>query len=151
MSFIYDLNATGNELLISKVRLELGDTDDSGGLGVKPDGSNLEDEEILVWLSNEGNHVYRATAAACEALARMWTRVANIAVGPRREDLAAVSRNYALEAKRLRDLHGGAASGYNAFSAGVVRVDGYANDIASDAVAQTGTDYEGEFQYIRPG
>ncbi len=122
MTFTYDLSSSDEtELAISKVRLELGDTDST--MGVRPSGSNLTDEEISIWLSEEEDHVMRATARACEALARMWATVANTTIGPRKEELGKVSAEWAKQGKSLRDTYGGTTS--SAFSVGVVREDGY--------------------------
>lgn len=125
MTFTYVLSTD-----IGKIRLELGDTSATAGAGVKPDGTNLTDEEIQVWLTREGA-VMPAAAAGCEALARMWARVANITVGPRREDLGQVAKAWTEQAKSLREQHGGASIG---FSASLDRVDGYsehADEVAS--------------------
>jgi hypothetical protein len=147
MNFTYDLSSSDTDKLnISKVRLEIGDT--VLGSGVKPDGSNLLDDEIAIWLDREDDDVMRAVAAACEALARYWAGAADIAVGPRRESLSQIAKGYAERAKELRQIHGGTAEG--AFSAGVIRVDGFSDDEPSDAVEATATDYEGDFRYVRP-
>ena len=140
MAFTYD-TATD----IGKLRLEIGDTTYSEG--VKPDGTNFSDAELQVWLTREGD-VNRATAAACEALARMWARVADISIGPRKESLGTVSKRWAEEAKHLREQYGGA--GEECYSIGGLRVDGFSDDDPSDAVETTGSEYEGDFTYVRP-
>lgn len=101
MAFTYDL-ATD----IGMVRLELGDTAQPG---VKPDGGNLADEEIALWLGREGS-VMRTVAAACEALSRSWAAVASISVGPRKEDLGSISKTWADRAASLRSQHGNTPS-----------------------------------------
>jgi len=127
MTFTYDLAAADADTLnIAKVRLEIGDT--VSGTGVRADGSNLTDEEIQTWLDTEGDDVMRATARACEMLARDWARAASIAVGPRREQLSDVSKAYAEQAKALREQHGGEAT---AFSANWARQDGYHDRVIS--------------------
>ena len=99
MTFTYDLAAVDENLLnISKVRLELGDTTENAG--VRPDGSNLADEEILLWLDEESDVVNRTVARACLALSKMWTTVANITVGPRREELGQIAQGWADRAKQ---------------------------------------------------
>lgn len=149
MTFTYSLGSSDSDTAnIAKVRLEIGDTSNASGAGVKPDGTNLSDEEIAIWLEREGDEVMRAVASACEALARQWSRVADIAVGPRREALGQVSKRWADEAKRLREQYGGA--GEECFSIGAIRVDGFSNEDANDAVEATGSDYEGDFTYVRP-
>ncbi len=118
MTFTYDLTTD-----IGAARLELGDT--SSGSGVKPDGTNLSDEELQSLITREGS-VMRGCAAACELLARHWARVANISVGSRREDFGAVAEQWSKQAKTLREQHGGASGSVTAFSVGVKRNDGYA-------------------------
>lgn len=98
MTFTYNLSASDEDLLnISRVRLELGDTQVNAG--VRPDGSNLQDAEILLWLGEEDDDVQQAVARACSALAKMWTNVANITVGPRREELGQVAKGWEDRAK----------------------------------------------------
>lgn len=122
MTFTYNLSSEDEDVLaISKVRMELGDTTEN--VGVKPDSSNLSDEEIAVWLEAEEDNVMRAVARACEALARLWTNVSNITVGPRKEELGKVSSDWSKRAEVLRDEYGGSSS--TAFSIGLKRTDGY--------------------------
>lgn len=138
MTFTYNLASTdGDTLNIAKVRLELGDT--TSGSGVRPDGSNLGDEEIAVWLDREADDVMRATAAACEALSRQWATIADITVGPRREALGKVAERYAERAEQLREQYGGLTK---VFTAGFNRQDGYHDQrILSD---YTTDEYGGE-------
>lgn len=75
MAFTYDLSTTGTPLLISQVRFELGDT--TSGAGIKPDGSNLTDEEITMLLTQEGNNVMRAVTRACFSLSRAWSVISS--------------------------------------------------------------------------
>ena len=98
MSFSYDLTTD-----IGVVRLELGDT--TPDAGVKPDGTNLSNEELQVWLTREGG-VMLAVAAACEALARQWSGVANLTVGPRSEQADTVAAKWSTRASELRGLYG---------------------------------------------
>lgn len=97
MTFTYDL-ATA----IGQVRLAIGDTSSATGAGVRPDGTNLSDAEIAYFLTAEGDDVGLATARACEALAMMWSNVADLQVGPRRESLGQVAARYAERAAALR-------------------------------------------------
>lgn len=113
---------------VGQVRLELGD--EVNGAGVRPDGRNLSDAEIQVLLDREGS-IMRAVAAACELLARSWARVANIAIGSRREDLGSVSEQWRRQAAELRAQYGAASGGVTAFSVGAKRADGYA-DLMTD-------------------
>ena len=80
MAFTYDLSTN-----VGKIRLELGDTIQNSG--IRPNNGNLSDEELQYWVSREG-HVMRAVAAACEALARMWSSSTTISVGPHSETLS---------------------------------------------------------------
>lgn len=101
MAFTYDLGSANAGLLnISKVRLEIGDT--VSGVGVRPDGSNLSNEEIQTWLTAEGDDVMLAAARACDALARMWSTVGNEKVGPLSISLSQVSERFEKQAVALR-------------------------------------------------
>lgn len=94
MTFTYDLaSVNATLLLISKVRLEIGDN--VSGAGVRPDGSNLTDEEITLWLTAESDDVLLASARACSALSRMWAIVAvSETVGPRKTEMGNVSARF---------------------------------------------------------
>ncbi len=85
---------------IGQVRFEIGDAIESQG--VKPGGGNFTDEEITYMLTNEDDSVYGAAAAACEILARLWTKITDISVGPRREALSQVSDKWKAQARELR-------------------------------------------------
>ena len=115
MAFTYDLTTdTG------KVRLELGDS--TAGAGIRPDGSNLQDEEIAVWLSREGG-VMRTVAAACEAMSRQWSIVADTSSGPLSESAGAVAGKWAERARGLRDAYGfgDVNSAAGSFAGGFIR------------------------------
>lgn len=130
MTVTYDLSSSDAATVRrSRVRLELGD--ETVGAGVRPGGGNLTDAEIDVWLAAEEHDPLRATAAACEALSRIWSTQANLTVGPRKEDLAAVASAWAARAKELRAQVGGGGSTGGAFSGGFCRHDGYSE--AADA------------------
>lgn len=123
MTFTYDLaNADATKVLISKVRLELGDT--VANKGMRPDGSNLSDEEISVWLAAESNHIMHTVTRACDALARMWANMADVTVGPRSEGFSKISSDWADRAQELRKQYGDPGGG-SAFSISGDRVDGY--------------------------
>ena len=71
--------------LVGQVRLEIGDDDDTAGHGQRPDGSNLSDQAITLWLTRaslyqgtSNGQVLLAAAYACEKLARDWATVSNI-------------------------------------------------------------------------
>lgn len=107
-----------------QVRLELGD--DTLGAGVLPDGANLSDEQIAVYLTREGN-VMRAVAGICEMLATRFAAVADLQVGPRRESYSQISKSYAERAAGLRDLYGAplVEDAGAVLTASLQRVDGY--------------------------
>lgn len=109
---------------IGKVRLEMNDTDEARGKGVKPTGENFTDAEIQYFLDEEGT-VGRATAHACEVLARAWARMPDSQRGNRRDDWREVAENYRTLAETLRRQYGGGGTALGAMSAGVIRVDGY--------------------------
>lgn len=127
MAFTYDLTSP-----IGMVRLEIGDT--AEGAGVKPDGDNLTDAEIQYCINGEGTDpglVKRATAAACEILARSWSNVASITLGPRREEFSGVADQWAKRAADLRDRYGSAADGQvGTISTTGRRIDGFSNAAA---------------------
>lgn len=123
MSFTYDLAATGDDLLIAKVRLELGDTEQDAG--VKPNGANFEDEEIATWLDEESDHVMHTVIRACQALARMWSNVASVTVGPRSEQYGKIADNWDRNIKTLSDQYGPPAGSGGGFGVASKRVDGY--------------------------
>ncbi len=144
-TFTYDLSATGNDLLVSKVRLAIGDSNE--GVGVRPDGSNFSDEEILIALGDAGDNVNIASSIICNWLATAFAQVADLRVGPRSESLSDISKAYKT---RADELAGGSATSRMTYSLGVIRKDGYSDDIPSDRVSETGSDYEGSFKYVRP-
>lgn len=130
---------------IGKVRLELGD--DTGGSGILPDGSNLTDEQIQIYLDREGD-VMRSVAGICEMLATRWAQVADLAVGPRRESFSQVSKGYADRAQKLRDRYGEPEGIY---SVSVVRADGYSNAVPSTETDISGTEYDPTLHLYRRG
>lgn len=93
---------------IGQVRYELGDTDATAGHGKKPDGSNLSDAEIQMWLDRAGRAttdpdalILLAVMFACQKLARDWTNAADIALPTRKESLAQVAKAWAARAAEL--------------------------------------------------
>jgi hypothetical protein len=125
MSFTYDLTTE-----VGQVRLEIGDNEYQNG--AKPDSTNFRDDEIQIWLTREGS-VLLASAAACEALARLWSRMADITVGPRRENYSTVAGRYADQAAALRARLAETGEAYTTFSAGLARTDGYSVEAASES------------------
>lgn len=63
----------------------------------------------------------------------------DVSVGPRRESLSQVAKAYAEQGKQLRRKHGGSG---RVFVAGVIRADGYSDDVASNDVTPSA---EGEY------
>ena len=124
MGFTYDLTATGDDLNVSKVRLELGDTVED--TGVLPSGANLSDEEIQSYLDTYNDDVTQAVGALCGVLSRHWAGAADIAVGPRRESLSQISQRWA-------DMEAKLNPGYASFAIGVQREDGYADNAESES------------------
>jgi len=147
MTYTYDLANSDAELVrISQIRFEIGDQREASG--VLEDGTNLSDDEVRHFLSQEGDDVMRATAHALEILANHYAGLADIMVGPRQERYSQITRAYERRAKIYRDRYGGERA--EVFSVGVIRVDGYSDDEPSDAVDTTGSEFEGGFEYIRP-
>lgn len=109
MAFTYDLSATGDDLNISKVRLEIGDTVEDSG--VLPDGSNLADDEIQLYLDAASDNIGSAVSAISTMLSRRWAGVVDVAVGPRRESLSKVSEQWAARAQ-LSGSGSGVAGAY---------------------------------------
>lgn len=92
--FTYDLANS-----IGLVRLEIGDTDFEAG--IRPDGTNLSDEELQVFLDREGS-VLGASAAALEVVTRLWRRRADITVGDVSRQSSQVANGLERDAKALR-------------------------------------------------
>lgn len=106
-TFTYNLASTDTDKQsISKVRLELGDNQPN--IGVQPDGKNFDDAELLYWLEEEDYNIAHAVGRACDALSKMWTNVANITVGPRREELGSVAKGWADRAQASLPVASGA-------------------------------------------
>lgn len=121
MTVTYDLaSANSTVLLISRLRLEIGDT--TLNQGVKPDETNFADAELQIFLTRAGNDIEHAAALACDVLANTWARLADIEIGPRRENLSQVAKRYEARSKAYRDRLGISSA---AFSGGMVRADGY--------------------------
>ena len=119
MSFTYYLSSTNTTTAaLARVRLEIGDTVE--GAGVLPDGGNLSDEEITVYLTEYGNDVAAAVNALAGVLSRRWATVADVSVGPRSEALSQVSKAWAAIADKL----GGSEAG-TVFAMTPGRSDGY--------------------------
>ena len=125
MTFTYNpLLTSGNAFyLVSRVRVELGDTVKDAG--VRPDGANLTDEELTAWLTEENDHVMHTVIRACNALARMWSNQVNITVGPLKEEFSKVAGNWSAMAKSLTEQYGPPMNGGSGFAVASARIDGY--------------------------
>lgn len=94
---------------IGQVRLEIGDDDATTGHGKRPDGTNLSDAAITLWLTRAGTfqgtsdgQVMLAAAFACEQLARDWSTVSNVTAPSRSETAGDVAAKWAARAAELR-------------------------------------------------
>lgn len=125
MSFTYDLSSNNaTTAAIAHVRLELGDTVQNAG--VLPDGGNLTDEEITVYLTRTSNDADQAVSFLAGVLARRWATVADVSVGPRSESLSQIAKAWERQASLLA---GGEA--YGTFSMSPTRSDGYSEAASS--------------------
>ena len=114
---------------LDKVRSYVPDKVD--GIGPNPDGTNFSDAEIAGFITTEGTW-QRAIAAIYEALAGGWSTLADLTVGPRREEYSGVAAQFSKKAEKAREEYG---SGINTGQAGtifVTRIDGYSDDIPAD-------------------
>lgn len=105
MAFTYDLSSSdANEVLVSKIRLAVGDTAESNG--ILPNGRNFQDEELLHFNSIEGDHLQRATAATLESAANAWSsRAGSYKLGPEAESSQQAAA-FSERAQKLRDQYG---------------------------------------------
>lgn len=95
---------------VGQVRLEIGDDDATEGHGKRPDGTNLSDAAIQLWLTRAATYqatsdgqVLLAAAYACEQLARDWATVSNVTAPNRSESAGDVAAKWAARAKELRE------------------------------------------------
>lgn len=127
MAFTYDISSTdATTAVISQIRLRIGDN--VQGAGVYPTGTNFTDEELLFFYSSELSNVDRAVAAACETMARVWSRMSDIQTGDVSKRSSNVAKEWRAEAARLRSIYGTTGGAGQAYSTGVQRKDGYADD-----------------------
>ncbi len=102
---------------IGQVRLEIGDDDDTDGHGKRPDGRNLSDQAINLWLTRAGlfqsgdSQVLLAAAYACEQLARDWSTISNISAPSRSEAAGDVAAKWRERARELRHQAAGGGGG----------------------------------------
>lgn len=111
-----------------KVRFHIGDTIREDG--PRPKGINFTDDEIAGVLSIETTW-QRTVYSLLQTLATMWSRYSDITAGPRRETFSQVAESYRNQAAQWAREHN-IMPGIQV--AGVIRVDGYSDDIASDDV-----------------
>ena len=133
MSFTYQISASGTALAVARIRLDIGDT--TSGEGVRVDGGNFSDEELLDLYGREGDSQPSASAKACEVLAVEWARKATETAGPLRTEYSKVSASYRALAKDFRTTAG--FGGAVTAGAGLMRrADGYAYRAGSVDVTQ---------------
>jgi len=125
MTFTYDVEAIGNELVIAKLRLRIGDTiQDSGA---RPSGLNYSDEELLLAYSEEVSDLGRTHAYLCETLAAEWSKNTLTWRLGQESESARQAKEFRELAKTLRTRHGYTETGGQAdnaksgFSIGVKR------------------------------
>jgi hypothetical protein len=128
MSFSYDLTASGTALVVARVRLDIGDTIQNDG--VRRNGGNFSDEEILDFYSREGSVQAATSARACETLVREWAPAVDEQAGPIRHSYSQAAARWEKAAAAFRLVAGGGAA---AFSYSLTRSDGYADLAAEDA------------------
>ncbi len=104
MAFTFDLALTGDSLIVSEIRLFIGDKVENEG--ILPKGANFQDDEILSLYAKEANHQRRASAALLEAAAAQWSAHAGrYRLGPEDEE-SLQSAQFAAQARALRDRYG---------------------------------------------
>lgn len=128
MSFSYDISTS-----IGQIRLEIGDTVEGDGYGVKPPNlANFSDEELTYLYTDESNDVLTAAARACEVLARMW---AGAGQNVRIRDYSINTTQRAEHYRNLaQDLRQQAGTLYQSGAAPTTKSDGYSNDKNSQEV-----------------
>ena len=115
---------------LDKVRFHIGDT--AASSGPLPSAGNFTDAELNGLLTSAGS-VNKAVSAAMAAISARWSSYANITVGPRKEEYAAVSEAW-LKRQDAWDKKYGVKLASTASSGWVTRVDGYSDDIDAGEV-----------------
>ena len=114
MSFTYKLTSSNaNEAIVSNLRLEIGD--ESENKGVKPDGTNFSDEELLYFYTQENSTHGRAVAKALEVLSAQWSRAPRTMFGSL-VDPRHIAKSFRATAHDLRQQHGYTTSAVGGFS-----------------------------------
>lgn len=139
MAFTYDDTLGADR---DRVRFCLQDT--AIDSGPKPDGGNFSDNELSGLVTLEGEW-QRAVAAGFEALAAIWTQYADLSAGPHKESFSQVTEGHRKSAALWRARSGSVTP---ARVAGIIKVDGYSDDVASDDVSVT-SEYGIVWEYVR--
>lgn len=117
--FTYTLNSNDLDIAnISKIRLEVGDTDPERG--IKPHGNNYTDNEILYIFNDEERIIGRAAARICEMTATAWSAVPRTMFGAL-FDPRSVASNFMRKSKELRSQYGHSNVQSTSFSIGMKR------------------------------
>ena len=129
MAFTYDTSdPLGTNL--GQVRFHIRDTVENAG--PLPSSGNFTDAELNGLLTVYGT-VNKSVSAAMGAIASQWSSYANITVGPRREEYAAIAdawRKQQAEWDEAYSIHQ-VTTGSSAY---LTRVDGYSDDISAGDV-----------------
>ncbi len=133
MTFTFD---SALATLLSQVRLELGDT--VSGAGVGPDGANLDDASITLWLTQENSNVMRAVARACLALSRYWSNIASTSSPDYSEQSGKIAKEWSDRADAIMKMYGSISSVGGLRVSQMGRNDGY-----SINNSRSGTEYTG--------
>ena len=113
---------------LDKIRFHIGDT--AASAGPLPSAGNFTDAELNGLLSSAGS-VNNAVSAAMAAIASRWSSYANITVGPRKEEYAAIADSWRKQQADWNTQHGVKLTS-TASVAFVTRIDGFSDDIAAD-------------------
>ena len=112
-----------------KIRFAIGDTTEDSG--VLPGGSNFSDEELAGLVTQEGS--WEGAVLACfNSLSARYGKLVDFAVGQRRESLSQAAESFRKQAEDWKKKHGLTSTSVG--TRGMVRVDGYSDDVASDDV-----------------
>jgi len=122
MAFTYDLTASGDDLLISKVRLVIPDNDSTA--------YELEDAEITYFLDQVADNINGAAVLACQMLARRYAQKVGFTADGATVRYGERARAFAERAAELAQSSQGGIS-----SVTLDRSDGFADQVASGEYA----------------
>lgn len=122
MTFTYAGTLVTN---LDKVRFYIGDTVSGGG--PLPSSGNFTDEELGALITLAGG-VDEGVAQAFDAIAARWSVMANLTVGPRREEMGQIAAAFRAQAETWRKDHA-VHSTSTAGARWITRSDGYSQDI----------------------